>query len=54
MNETCDRHSSARAQARIILYPSLGELYLCRHCLKGFEKNYKGDEYYIAYAPMEV
>lgn len=54
MNETCDRHSSARAAARIILYPSLGELYFCNHCLHAFEKAYEGKEFYIAYAPMEV
>ncbi|MDQ5860668.1 MAG: hypothetical protein M3536_00195 [Actinomycetota bacterium] len=28
----CDRHSSARAQARVLL-PSLGVLYLCGHCM---------------------
>ena len=27
-NQVCDRHSSARAQARVLL-PSLGTLYVC-------------------------
>ena len=53
MDQLCDRHPSARAQARILL-PSLGELYLCRHCLHAFEQAYEGKEFYIAYAPVEV
>lgn len=31
--QTCDRHSSASAKARLLL-PSLGTLYLCGHCCK--------------------
>ena len=53
MNETCDRHPSARAAARVLL-PSLGELYFCNHCLNAFEQAYEGKEFYIAYAPVEV
>ncbi len=30
-NQTCDRHSSARAQAKVTL-PSGGVLYACGHC----------------------
>ena len=29
--QTCDRHPSARAQAKVIL-PSGGTLYVCGHC----------------------
>lgn len=53
MNETCDRHSSARAAA-LVLLPSLGQLFFCRHCLNAFEKAYEGKEFYIAYAPTTV
>lgn len=44
-NQTCDRHSSARAQARIIL-PSGGVLYVCQHCANTL--NF-GDDYLIEY-----
>lgn len=53
MDQVCDRHPSAKAQARVLL-PSLRELYFCSHCLKGFEKAYAGKEFYITYAPVNV
>ena len=51
--QVCDRHPSARAAARI-MFPNLSELYLCGHCLKGFEKNYTGDEFYVAYEGVTI
>lgn len=49
----CDRHPSAKAQARVLL-PSLNELYLCSHCLAAFEKNYQGDEFHVTYPKVTV
>lgn len=50
--QTCDRHPSATAKARVLL-PSLGELYWCSHCVTQFEKNYDG-EFYIEYETVSV
>lgn len=50
--QCCDRHPSARAQAKVIL-PSLGTLYWCRHCADAFGKDYRG-EYYIEYDVVQV
>jgi hypothetical protein len=50
--QQCDRHSSARAKARLIL-PSLGTLYFCQHCADAFEKNYDG-EFCMAYETVTV
>ena len=48
--ETCDRHSSARAQAKVIL-PSGGVLYVCGHCSNTL--NF-GDDYLIEYEMATV
>lgn len=50
MNECCDRHSSARAQARITL-PSGGVLYVCGHCANTLSF---GDDFLIEYAEVLV
>jgi hypothetical protein len=50
MNEVCDRHPSARAQARVLL-PSLQELYFCRHCANTL--NF-GPDFYIEYETQEL
>ena len=50
--QTCDRHPSAAAKARILL-PSLGELFFCSHCLKAFEKTYQG-EFHVSYPAVTV
>lgn len=49
MNEVCDRHPSARAQAKVIL-PG-GDLFFCGHCANTL--NF-GDEFYIIYDTIEV
>lgn len=49
-NETCDRHPSARAQARIIL-PSGGVLFACGHCARTLDF---GGEFLIEYAEVLV
>ena len=49
---TCDRHPSARAQARVLL-PSLGVLYLCQHCCDAFGRTYRG-EYHVTYEAVSV
>lgn len=51
-NQTCDRHPSARAQARVLL-PSLGVLYLCQHCANAFEDQYAGP-FHITYETVNV
>lgn len=48
--QQCDRHSSARAQARVLL-PSLGELYLCGHCAKTLPL---GADYFIEYEAVTI
>ena len=48
--QACDRHPSARAQARVLL-PSLGELYFCLHCAKTLDF---GADYYIEYETVTV
>lgn len=50
MNEVCDKHPSARAQARMIL-PSGAFLYLCGHCANTLD--YQG-EFTIEYATVNV
>jgi hypothetical protein len=50
MNEVCDRHPSARAQARVLL-PSLQELYFCQHCANTL--NF-GPDFYIEYESQEL
>jgi len=52
--QPCDRHPSAWAKARIILHPSLNQLYLCGHCVKVFERTYAAGDYYIAYEAVSV
>ena len=46
----CDRHSSARAKARIIL-PSGGILYTCQHCANTLDF---GTDFLIEYEMAEV
>lgn len=48
----CDRHPSAWAKARVLL-PSLNVLYLCGHCLHGFERDYTG-EFHVDYETVTV
>lgn len=50
MDQTCDRHSSARAQAKITL-PNGGALYACGHCASTLTF---GDEFLIEYAEVSV
>lgn len=50
--QCCDRHSSARAVARVLL-ANLGELYLCGHCLKVRLPTYDG-EYVVTYETVAV
>ena len=50
MDQVCDRHSSAKAQARVLL-PNLGELFFCRHCADTL--NF-GPDFYIEYATVNV
>lgn len=40
--QQCDRHSSARAKARVLL-PSLNVLYLCGHCCDAMALVYEGE-----------
>ena len=47
--QTCDRHSSARAQAKVIL-PG-GDLYFCGHCANTLQF---GDDFYIIYDKAAV
>ena len=46
----CDRHPSARAQARVLL-PSLGTLYVCGHCAATL---HFGDDFFIEYETVKV
>lgn len=48
----CDRHPSARAQARV-LFPNLCVLYMCGHCIRTFERNYTG-EFHVDYETVTV
>lgn len=48
--QQCDRHSSARAKARIIL-PSGGILYTCQHCANTLDF---GTDFLIEYEMAEV
>lgn len=48
--QTCDRHPSASAKARVLL-PSLGTLYFCQHCADTLPF---GDDFYIAYEAVTV
>jgi len=48
--QTCDRHSSAMAKARLLL-PSLNVLYLCAHCAHTLPLS---GEYHITYETVEV
>ena len=50
--QACDRHSSARAKARILL-EDLGVLYMCGHCVTAFSKSYAGD-YNITYETVTM
>ena len=45
--QTCDKHPSARAQARV-LFPNLCTLYLCGHCSHELLDGYQG-EFHITY-----
>jgi len=49
-NQTCDRHPSARAKAKVLL-PSLGTLYFCQHCADTLDF---GADYYISYEEVTV
>lgn len=49
-DQVCDRHPSARAQARVLL-PSLGELFFCKHCADTL--NF-GAEFHIDYVGVTV
>lgn len=49
-DQVCDRHPSAKAQARVLL-PSLGELYACGHCAKTWELQ---GEFFIQYESTDV
>jgi hypothetical protein len=44
-NQKCDRHPSARAQARVLL-PSLRELFFCGHCIRTMSF---GDDFFVEY-----
>jgi hypothetical protein len=50
--QQCDRHPSARAQARI-LFPSLNLLYFCAHCANKFQDAYDG-AFHITYQTVSV
>ena len=50
--QQCDRHSSARAKARV-LFPSFNTLYLCQHCINRFELDYTG-EFHVTYETVTV
>lgn len=49
---SCDKHPSARAAARI-LFPNLCFLYLCQHCANAFGRDYQG-QYHITYETVTV
>lgn len=46
----CDRHPSARAQARVI-FPKLGTLYFCLHCAHTLDF---GSDFHIDYETATV
>jgi hypothetical protein len=48
--QTCDKHPSASAKARVIL-PNLGTLYFCQHCANTLDF---GEGYHIAYETVTV
>jgi hypothetical protein len=48
--QTCDKHPSASAKAKVIL-PSLGTLYFCKHCADTLDF---GEDYHIAYEAVSV
>ncbi len=48
--QTCDRHPSASAKARVLL-PNLGTLYFCQHCA---DTLHFGDDYFIEYEAVTV
>ena len=48
--QTCDRHPSARAQAKVIL-PSGGQLYVCGHCSQTLDF---GTDFHIEYDVVTV
>lgn len=48
--QQCDRHASARAQARVI-FPNLGTLYFCMHCADTLDF---GAEFHIDYLGVTV
>jgi hypothetical protein len=50
--QTCDRHPSAQAKARV-LFPNLSLLYLCGHCSNAFEDKYVGP-FHITYETVTV
>lgn len=50
--QCCDRHPSARAQARV-LFPNLGTLYMCGRCLHAFQRDYHG-EFHVSYESITL
>lgn len=48
--QTCDRHGSARAQAKVTL-PSGGVLFVCGHCSRTLDF---GGDYLIEYETVTV
>lgn len=50
MDQVCDRHSSARAQARVLL-PNLGELFFCGHCMRTLSF---GPDFYVEYETVTI
>jgi hypothetical protein len=46
-NQTCDRHPSAQAKARV-LFPNLCVLYMCAHCERALKRDYTG-EFHVTY-----
>ena len=51
MEQCCDRHPSARAQARVLL-PSLGELFFCGHCMRTLD--FGSGFFFIEYEAVTV
>lgn len=49
-NETCDRHPSAKANAKIT-FPSGGVLYTCQHCANTL--NF-GEDFLLEYADINI
>ena len=48
--QTCDKHPSASAKARVIL-PNLGTLYFCQHCADTIDF---GEDFHITYEEVTV